>query len=105
FQNVHGPTWLDRMKQRALELLERLLSRVVRPSDIPTITSLVMYGLMTLAVLLVVWSVFAPFDVPHRRRQLHPAVRRCQHENGLSGWPTRRLPPRAETGATRFTAP
>ena len=57
FQDVHGPTWLDRLEQRALEGLKRLLSRVVSSSDIPTITSIVVYALIATAVLLVAWSV------------------------------------------------
>jgi hypothetical protein len=50
FQNVHRPTWLDRLKQRALELLLNLLGRVFQSSAIPTIRNLVVYGLMGLAL-------------------------------------------------------
>jgi hypothetical protein len=57
FQNVHGPTWLDRLERRALELLGRVLSRVVRSSDIPAISSMVVYALITIAVLMVARSI------------------------------------------------
>ena len=56
FQDVHGPTWLDRLEQRALALLERLLGGVMRRSDLPTITTIVVYALMASAVLLMGWS-------------------------------------------------
>jgi hypothetical protein len=58
FQNVHGPTWLDRLEQRVLERLERWLSRAVPSSDIATITSIVVYALIAVALLLVArWAL------------------------------------------------
>jgi hypothetical protein len=50
FRNVHGPTWLDRLRQRAFELFASLLGRLVQRSSIPTISSILVYGLMALAV-------------------------------------------------------
>ena len=50
FRNVHGPTWIDRLRQRAFELFVSLLVRLFRPSAIPTISSVLVYGLMALAV-------------------------------------------------------
>jgi hypothetical protein len=58
FQNIHGPTWLDRFKQRVLELLVKLLGRVFRSSAIPTISNMVVYGLMTLALLAVAYWMY-----------------------------------------------
>src|SRR6267378_468454 len=58
FQNVHGPTWFDRLKQRALQALIRLLSRVFRSSAIPTIGNVVVYGLMALALLAVAYWMY-----------------------------------------------
>jgi hypothetical protein len=51
FRDVHGPTWLDRLRQRAFELLVGLLERVFERSAIPTITSILVYGLIAVAVL------------------------------------------------------
>src|SRR5258706_5821596 len=58
FQNIHGPTWFDRLKQRALQALIRLLSRVFRSSAIPTIGNVVVYGLMALALLAVAYWMY-----------------------------------------------
>jgi hypothetical protein len=58
FQNIHGPTWLDRFKQRVLELLTRLLGRVFRSSAIPTISNVVVYGLIVLALLGVAYWMY-----------------------------------------------
>jgi hypothetical protein len=57
FRGLHGPTWLDRLRQRALALLLRLLGRVLGSSAIPTITNVLVYVLIGLVVLLVaVWA-------------------------------------------------
>src|SRR4030081_528382 len=58
FQNIHGPTWLDRFKQRVLELLIKLLGRVFQSSAIPTISNVVVYGLMVLALLAVAYWMY-----------------------------------------------
>jgi len=58
FQNIHGPTWLDRFKQRVVELLIRLLGRVFQSSAIPTIGNVVVYGLMALALLAVAYWMY-----------------------------------------------
>jgi hypothetical protein len=58
FRNVHGPTWLDRLQQRAFELLAGLLGRRLWPSAIPTISSILVYGLMAVAVVVLVLASF-----------------------------------------------
>jgi Domain of unknown function (DUF4129) len=58
FQNIHGPTWLDRFKQRVVELLIKLLGRVFKSSAIPTIGNAVVYGLMALALLAVAYWMY-----------------------------------------------
>jgi len=58
FQNIHGPTWLDRFKQRVVELLIKLLGRVFHSSAIPTIGNAVVYGLMALALLAVAYWMY-----------------------------------------------
>jgi len=49
FQNVHGQTWLDHLKQRIFDLLARLFGRVFSSSAIASISNVVVYGLMGLA--------------------------------------------------------
>ena len=58
FQNIHGPTWLDRFKQRLVELLIKLLGRVFQSSAIPAIGNVVVYGLMALALLAVAYWMY-----------------------------------------------
>ncbi|MGP0019049.1 MAG: DUF4129 domain-containing protein [Candidatus Sulfotelmatobacter sp.] len=50
FQDVQGPSWLDRLKQRLLAFLLRFLERVIRSTAIPTISKFFVYGLMGFAV-------------------------------------------------------
>lgn len=50
FRNVHGQTWMDRLKERLTRLLVRLLGRALASSAIPTISNLLVYGLIVLAV-------------------------------------------------------
>jgi len=50
FQDVQGPSWLDRLKQRLLAFVLHLLERVIRSTAIPTIGKFFVYGLMSLAV-------------------------------------------------------
>jgi hypothetical protein len=58
FQNIHGPTWLDRLKQHLLELMIKLLGRAFQSSAIPTIGNVVVYGLMTLGLLAVAYWMY-----------------------------------------------
>jgi hypothetical protein len=50
FGDVHGETWLDRLKQRALLFLFSLLERAFGSSAIPTIGKVIVYGLVALTV-------------------------------------------------------
>lgn len=58
FQNVHGPTWIDRLKQRLVELLVKLLGRAFHSSAIPTVSNIVIYGLMGLAILALAYWIY-----------------------------------------------
>lgn len=51
FRNVHGQTWIDRLKQRLTDLLIRLLGRAFASSAIPVISDILVYGLIGFAVL------------------------------------------------------
>jgi Domain of unknown function (DUF4129) len=58
FQDAHGPTWIDRLKQRLIFFLFRLLGRAITASVFSNIGKFVVYGLMTLAVLGVGYWVY-----------------------------------------------
>ncbi len=76
FRDVHGPTWLDLLKQKVLSSVIHLLERMFRSASIPTISRFLVYGVMGLAVLglayfvyrSMVWGtgfeVVTPQDVP-----------------------------------------
>jgi hypothetical protein len=51
FSSVHGPTWIDRLKQRFWEYLLRILGKAFTSSAIPALSDIVVYGLMVVAVL------------------------------------------------------
>ena len=67
FRDVHGPTWIDRLRQRVFRLMNRLFTGVFESSAFPTISRALVYSLLAAAgVTVVVWlSRF-------RRRRGHP---------------------------------
>lgn len=58
FQDVHGPTWSDRLKRWILEHILRLLAKVFRSSAIPTVGRYFVYGLVVLAGLGLLYVVY-----------------------------------------------
>lgn len=58
FRSAHGPTWWDRLKQKLIEMLLRVLGRSIRSSAIPVIGRTLFYGLIGLAVLAVAYWVY-----------------------------------------------
>jgi len=58
FQNVRGQTWLDRLKQRIFDFLIRLLGKVFSSSAISSISDFVVYGLITVAVLVLLYWMY-----------------------------------------------
>ena len=58
FRNVHGQTWLDRLKQRLTELLIRVLGRMFASSAIPVISDILVYGLIGAAVLALAYWMY-----------------------------------------------
>jgi len=58
FRGVHGPTWVDRLRQRAYALINRLFAGVLDSSAFPTISSALVYLLIAAAgVTVVVWII------------------------------------------------
>jgi hypothetical protein len=58
FKNVQGQTWLDRLKQRIFDFLIRLLGKVFSASAISSIGDVLVYGLITLAVLVLLYWMY-----------------------------------------------
>jgi hypothetical protein len=58
FNSIHGPTWIERLKQRVERFLIRLLGRAFASSVIPTLGNVAVYGLIVVAVLLVAYWMY-----------------------------------------------
>jgi hypothetical protein len=58
FKNVRGQTWLDRLKQRIFDFLIRLLGKVLSSSAISSISDVLVYGLITVAVLVLLYWMY-----------------------------------------------
>jgi hypothetical protein len=58
FRNVHGQTWIDRLKQQLTDLLIRLLGRAFSSSVMPVLSNIVVYGLIVVAVLALAYWMY-----------------------------------------------
>ncbi len=58
FRDVHGPTFFDRLGQRLLGFIASLLERLFSSSAIPTVSKVLVYGLIGLAVLTLGFLVY-----------------------------------------------
>ena len=58
FRDVSGSTWLDRLKRRFADLLLSLLQKVFRSAAIPNISKYFIYGLMTFALLALLYIAY-----------------------------------------------
>lgn len=57
FRSVHGPTWRDRLRQQILEVILSVLERLFGLSAIPTVTNVLVYVLVAIAVVvLALWT-------------------------------------------------
>jgi hypothetical protein len=72
FHNVHGQTWMDRLKQRFNELLIRLLGRAFTSSTVPVIGNVVVYGLIVLAVLALAYWLYRSMREGARLETIKP---------------------------------
>jgi hypothetical protein len=58
FNSVHGPTWMDRLKQRLTQWLIRILGRAFTSSLIPNLSNYFVYGLILIAVLVAAYWMY-----------------------------------------------
>ena len=58
FSDIHGPTWMDRLKRWMLETIFRFLRRLFRTSAIPTVGKYFVYALIGLAGLALLYLVY-----------------------------------------------
>ncbi len=74
FRNVHGETWLDRLKQRLTELLLRILGHVISSAAVPAISNIIVYGLIALAVLALAYWMYRSVRDSARLETLMPVA-------------------------------
>jgi len=58
FRDVQGPTWWDRLKGKILELVARLLRRIFGSSAFPVVNKIVVWTVITLAVIAAAWWTY-----------------------------------------------
>jgi hypothetical protein len=58
FRDVQGPTWWDRLKQKIVRLLARLVERVFGSSVFPTLSKTAVWTLIVAAVIAVAWWTY-----------------------------------------------
>jgi len=57
FRGIHGPTWRDRLRQQILQVIQTLLERLMGSSAIPTLSDILVYSLVAIAVVvLALWA-------------------------------------------------
>ena len=74
FRNVHGQSWIDRMKERLGEFLIRLLGRAISSSAIPVISDVVVYGLITLAASALAYWIYRSVRDSARLESMMPGT-------------------------------
>jgi hypothetical protein len=74
FHQVHGPTWFDRLKYRILMWLVRLLSRLFGASSAPTVGRILVWTLVTVAVIVTAFFVYKTIRQSARIESIVPQV-------------------------------
>ena len=72
FAGVHGPTWFDGLRQRALSFLVDLLDRVIGSSSIPAFGRVAVWTLVGLAMLVVAIVIYRTLRRTTRARTIRP---------------------------------
>jgi hypothetical protein len=94
FGDVHGPTWMDRLKRWLFEKLLRFLGGLFRSSAIPTVGKYFVYALIGAAGLALLNS-----------KRLFPGTFPSQPRSGPSGYRKRARPLQEVTGARQYICP
>lgn len=72
FRDVHGQTWIDRLKQRITDLLRKLLGEVISSSVIPAISDVLVYALIAIAVLALAYWMYRSLREGQRLETIMP---------------------------------
>lgn len=74
FNSVRGPTWLDRLKQRFMQWLVKILGRAFASSIIPTLSNYLVYGLILIAVLVAAYWMYRSLRESARLETIMPSA-------------------------------
>lgn len=58
FHDIHGPTWWDRLKQELTRALVHFLERIFGSSAFPTVSRIMVWALVAVAVVALAWWTF-----------------------------------------------
>jgi len=72
FQDLHGPTWVDRLKAWFIRFLIRLVGRAITSSVVPNIGKFFVYGLMIVAFLALTYWVYRSIRTTARVETILP---------------------------------
>ncbi|HZR66639.1 MAG TPA: DUF4129 domain-containing protein [Terriglobales bacterium] len=72
FNQVHGPTWLDRLKYRILMWIFRILGRLFGSSSAPTVGRVLVWTLVTIAVVVIAFFVYRAIKQSARIENIVP---------------------------------
>jgi hypothetical protein len=72
FNNVHGPTWLDRLKYRIAVWILRLLTHAFGSSTVPTVGRLFVWTLVAIAVIALAYFVYRTIKLNARIESVVP---------------------------------
>ena len=72
FRDVHGQTWIDRLKQQITDLLRKLLGQVISSSVIPAISDVLVYALIVIAVLALAYWMYRSLREGQRLETIMP---------------------------------
>jgi hypothetical protein len=73
FRDVSGPTFFDRLVQRLLAFVIRMLGLLFRSSAIPTVSKFFVYGLISLAVLTLGFLAYRQIKASSEQESVVPA--------------------------------
>jgi hypothetical protein len=74
FHQVHGPTWLDRLKIKILSWIVHLLTVTFGSSAAPTVGRVFVWGLVAAAVLALAWFIYREMKRNARLETIMPEV-------------------------------
>jgi hypothetical protein len=74
FHQVHGPTWLDRLKFKVLAWIFGLISRFFSSSSVPVVGRVFVWSLVSIAVIVLAFFIYRTMKQNARMETIMPEV-------------------------------